>query len=766
MRIGLLTEGGYPYATGEAGLWCDRLVRGLPQHRFDLYTLIRGAGPEPARPPLPAHVERVRTAPPRPPADGRTYARRERRRFADGFAELVRGICADRAEPFAAGLYALAELTRANGGLTTALRSETAVRVLESACRAPDANRGAQQARVPDLFHFTAVLERALRPLCLDWYEELGEADVCHAAAGGTVALPGLLAKRFFGVPLLVTEDEVRLRAHYLEPGARTRPAVRALRAALHLRLAHEIYGQADLLTPGTAQARRWQERCGAPAGRLRTVPRGTDAAPFASVGQDPDHGDPDTLVWVGPVEPDTDLPALLHAFAEVRRAAPRTRLRIFATSAAPGRLADCWTLAARLFPDEESGAAGESPVSFEETGGPGALTRAGAYGAGRVAVLSPAAEGFPVTLAEAMLCGRATVSTDTGAVCEVVGDTGLVVPPYDPPALAAACLTLLRDPVRARHLGAAARERALERMTALDDRSPHHGPAPAVAAHPPAGGGDPVKPLLRRHRARCERAVDPLEIAAALEADGITDRSAARFRHRDVFALAEELYARTPHERTEAPVPAPAPPGPRALRSLGLAVLPGAVALGWAAAGAPLAGAVATLVTVAALVWPGRATGDRFPWLAHLLAAAVTGWAVHRYGAALGACLALAVAPGHLLAAAGTARARRLLATGRTLAEFTGRARPPLLAAVALFTAAAAGTALVTGAPPAAAVPLAVLLFLTRLLLGRGVRHGPVAAALALALVPAPAAVLAAVAVLLVAAVRALSRASAYARP
>ncbi|SFJ93058.1 hypothetical protein [Streptomyces pini] len=59
---------------------------------------------------------------------------------------------------------------------------------------------------------------------------------------------------------------------------------------------------------------------------------------------------------------------------------------------------------------------------------------------------------------------------------------------------------------------------------------------------HRPA---DPVRSLLHRHRELCARAVDPLEIAAALEAHGITDRTAARYRHRDVFSLSEELYAR-----------------------------------------------------------------------------------------------------------------------------------------------------------------------------------------------------------------------------
>ncbi|MCJ1678014.1 hypothetical protein MTF65_11790 [Streptomyces sp. APSN-46.1] len=290
---------------------------------------------------------------------------------------------------------------------------------------------------------------------------------------------------------------------------------------------------------------------------------------------------------------------------------------------------------------------------------------------------------------------------------------------------------------------------------------------APAAPRRRPAG--DPVKTLLHRHRALCERAVDPLEIAAGLEAHGLTDRTAARFRHRDVFSLAEELYARTP--RGEAP-PAPAAgsaSSPRALRRFGYALLPGALALGASAAGVPWAGPAAVLAVVAGLVWPGRTAGARggrwFPGLAHLLAAATVGWAAYRHGTALAVGLALAVAPGYLVAAGYAARARRRLAGSRALEEFAAGARPLLFGAVAVFTAAAAAAAALAGAPLAEAVPLAVLLFLTRLLLthgARGAHRRPVAAALALALVPV--AVPAAAAGLLVLAVLALSRASAHA--
>ncbi|WP_405938712.1 glycosyltransferase [Streptomyces sp. NBC_00726] len=500
MRIGLLTDGGYPYATGEARLWCDRLVRGLAQHEYDLFALSRSAEQEAAgwvR--LPHQVAGVRTAPlwtadqdtlglhaPRGPlarlltgGGARTYARRERRRFAAHFADLAASVCAESRladERFTRGLYGLAELAREHGGLPAALRSETAVRILEAACRAPGTGRTVQTATVTDLLAFTAELDRVLRPLSLDWYEDdgLGAVDLCHATAGGAAALPGLLAKRFFEVPLLVTEYAVRVRAHYLASGGAPCSApVRALLANLHGRLATEVYRQADLITPGNTHARRWQERCGADPAKLRTVYPGMEAARFAALGESEDDGGPDTLVWVGRIEPAKDLTGLLHAFAEVRLAEPDARLRIIGAPA-PGPagaacLARCRALAGRLFPEEDA-------VGFEEIGGPEVPELAQAYAAAGVVVLSSVVEGFPISLVEAMFCGRATVSTDVGAVVEVIGGTGLVVPPRNPRALADACLALLRDPERRARLGAAARARALELFTVDQNLAAFHG--------------------------------------------------------------------------------------------------------------------------------------------------------------------------------------------------------------------------------------------------------------------------------------------------
>ncbi|MEU8889706.1 hypothetical protein [Streptomyces sp. NPDC048442] len=267
-------------------------------------------------------------------------------------------------------------------------------------------------------------------------------------------------------------------------------------------------------------------------------------------------------------------------------------------------------------------------------------------------------------------------------------------------------------------------------------------------------GPADPVKALMHRHRELCERAVDPLEIAAGLEAHGVTDRTAARFRHRDVFSLAEELYARVPRaDEDDAPAHAPEPRAhdaslPTAWAAY--ALLPGALCAltllgadgmtGGARAAAVAAGALATVAAVALCLRRGPLRADGYgPWTR-------TGWLL--LYAALGdgvlmrllgegplwapspatlVGLAAALAPAAWCARLLTVQAHRRLRVSRGTEDFGAAVRPLLFGVFGLY--AVALTMLLYGAArlgfggtfAVSALAVGALLFLARLLAVHG---------------------------------------------
>lgn len=87
-------------------------------------------------------------------------------------------------------------------------------------------------------------------------------------------------------------------------------------------------------------------------------------------------------------------------------------------------------------------------------------------YAEATLAVVPSVYEGFGLPAGEAMACGVPVVSTDGGALPEVVGDAGVIVPTRDVEALAGAISGLLEDPERRARLGAAGRERIVRKFS------------------------------------------------------------------------------------------------------------------------------------------------------------------------------------------------------------------------------------------------------------------------------------------------------------
>ncbi|MFJ8751671.1 GT4 family glycosyltransferase PelF [Streptomyces sp. NPDC102441] len=449
-RVTLLTEGTYPHSHGGVSVWCDQLVTGMPDIAFDVIA-VTGTGREPVVWDVPAHVGRVVSVPMWGPApDGRAPRGGHLGRLTEAYERFLTALLDPQAEDgFGPALYALARAAQ-DGRLGPFLRGDRAIGVLTALWNRPGLAVCEARPTLQDAVTATTLLEHALRPLAAPF----PEAGVAHAVSGGVAVLPGLAALERHGVPLLLTEHGVYLRERYL--GYRTAPyrwPVKALVLGFFRLLAEETYRRAALITPGNRYNRLWEERGGAAPASIRTVYNGVDPAAFPPAGPEP--ADP-VLSWAGRVDPIKDLETLIRAFALVRARIPAARLRLFGgtPSGGEGYRDRCEALAAEL--------GHADAVTFEGR----VEDIKDAYAAGNVVMLSSISEGFPFTLIEAMSCGRATVSTDVGGVREAVGDTGLVVPPRDPAAMAAAALELLADAERRRTMGEAARLRVIEQFT------------------------------------------------------------------------------------------------------------------------------------------------------------------------------------------------------------------------------------------------------------------------------------------------------------
>jgi glycosyltransferase involved in cell wall biosynthesis len=199
--------------------------------------------------------------------------------------------------------------------------------------------------------------------------------------------------------------------------------------------------------------------RKGYPADRVAVIPNGRDLSVFAP-GRDRDAvrrelgvpGPAPLVGVVGRLEAQKGHADLLEAWPAVVRAHPAARLLLVGDGSLRGPLAE--RARARAVGDSVvfAGYRADVPRLLD------ALD---------VVVLPSLHEGMPLTAIEGAAMARPVVATAVDGTPEVVEDgvTGLLVPPRDPPALAAALGALLGDPARARRMGEQARRRALEQF-------------------------------------------------------------------------------------------------------------------------------------------------------------------------------------------------------------------------------------------------------------------------------------------------------------
>jgi glycosyltransferase involved in cell wall biosynthesis len=244
-----------------------------------------------------------------------------------------------------------------------------------------------------------------------------------------TVSLAPVLAARLAGVPVFVHARDT--------PFSRLAPLV----MGLHALLAHTIVPIAAV-NEGYLPARR--------RARVLRIPDGIAIPPAPERRRDADaaFGRPLRLCVVGAITPDKGQGTAVEALAALRDRGVDASLDLV------GRVQD-EAMAADLRRDADArGLNGSVRLRGETDGIDAALDGAD------ILLLTSRGEGTPLVLMEALARLTPVVASAVGGVPEIVtdGETGLLVPPADPGALATAVARMAADPAAARAMAARGR--------------------------------------------------------------------------------------------------------------------------------------------------------------------------------------------------------------------------------------------------------------------------------------------------------------------
>lgn len=263
-------------------------------------------------------------------------------------------------------------------------------------------------------------------------------------------------AAKMAGVPVVIAS--IRDRGIYLDP----------VKRLVQKYLCHF----ADCILVNAESIKQWLIEEGYPAGKIMIIRNGLDVSKYGKKsrtgGLRKEFGLPETsplVVMASRLDPQKGIEDLLHAAAMVIKRCPQARFLIvgekYYTSVASQQFAEKINqLVISL------GLADHVIFTGYRSDIPDLLAQA------TVSVLPSHSEGLSNSLLESMATGLPVVATNVGGTPELIkdGETGLLVPPYEPEALALAICTVLQNRDLAKTFGAharryATREFSMDRM-------------------------------------------------------------------------------------------------------------------------------------------------------------------------------------------------------------------------------------------------------------------------------------------------------------
>jgi glycosyltransferase involved in cell wall biosynthesis len=452
----MITEGTYPYATGGVSSWCDVLISGLTETKWQVLPITAGGRRMRQRFTLPGNAHLLR------PIELWSENRPRRRAprihvHADVSlpTRLLRGLM-----PWTGDLQELTEALVGCRQRPQMIRPEFRSRdSWEAFLTALDEVLGEMHADSAAAPTFDAI-EAARLYQTLYWVARTAAVptppcELLHVTAAGWAAIPALVHKAMYGTPLLLTEHGVYVREAYLAAvrEAAMSPGQGHISPRLALGLTRATYAAADVIAPVTEANAAWERGLGADPAKIRVIPNG--------IHPPTERTDPPNarkVIAMGRVDPLKDVQTMLLVAEEVTRRMPDARFEYWGP-ATPGQ--ETYALACTKM--HEQLRLGDRFRFMGRTDDPHGVIRSA-----DLVLMTSISEAMPMALLESMAQSRPAVATSVGGVPGVLRGCGIIAPPGDVHALATGVVTLLRNPELAATLGRRGFDR-LHRCYTLD---------------------------------------------------------------------------------------------------------------------------------------------------------------------------------------------------------------------------------------------------------------------------------------------------------
>jgi glycosyltransferase involved in cell wall biosynthesis len=466
MKVMLTTEGTYPFHQGGVSTWCDILINKLEPVDYviysvlanpfvtqkfklpqgtSLYTVPLWGTEEPSEhlsTPFP-HIYMMKR---------QTGDREIREHFLPLFERLVYELIAEVKNPlqFAdtlLGLYEYFQTYEYKVSFKNELVWETYKRIIMTA--AADQSTGLSQ---PDIYGLVQSLGWVYRFFNIV-NTPIPQVQVAHSSAAAFCGIPCVLAKKLYQTPYLLTEHGIYLREQYLSMSKR---GYSSFLSKFLIRMVHSITGLnytfADQVSPVCQYNMRWETEFGVAKKRIDVIYNGVDKSVF--VEAQPRQPGPPVIVMVARIDPIKDIITFMRAARLVLDRQPDAKFIVYGSVSVASYYDECLALHKEL----------KLGKSFVFAGH--ATQMAAAYQSGDIVALSSISEAFPYSVVEAMMTGKPVVATDVGGIKEALGDTGVLVEPRNPQALADGIMTYVSNPELRAEVGKDSRERALSYFT------------------------------------------------------------------------------------------------------------------------------------------------------------------------------------------------------------------------------------------------------------------------------------------------------------